>query len=189
MSLLKFSSVSYMKTRWELEIFLKIQYHRPPSYSLSANLILLVRVIFWETKKTIGYLTFWHEVKNLYLIIVKMLLLRMCLLFPWTNICWINQFFFFHSKIFLQCCIPHYISGVLVASIVGCLGNNVHMKPWRLFLSIYYISNLWEIPVYFIWHITLQFQPANTVIKSSVTLDIWYLSHQNQLIFLNTCEK
>lgn len=100
MSLLKFSSVSYMKTWWELEIFLKIQYHRPPSYSLSANLILLVRVIFWETKKTIGYLTFWHEVKNLYLIVVKMLLLRMCLLFPWTNICWINQFFFFTAKYF-----------------------------------------------------------------------------------------
>lgn len=188
MSLLKFSSVSYMKTRWELEIFLKIQYHRPPSYSLSANLILLVRVIFWETKKTIGYLTFWHEAKNLYYHCkdaafedVPSLSMDKYLLD--------QSIFFFHSKIFLQCCIPHYISGVLVASIVGCLGNNVHMKPWRLFLSIYYISNLWEIPVYFIWHITLQFQPANTVIKSSVTLDIWYLSHQNQLIFLNTCEK
>lgn len=40
MSLLKFSSVSYMKTRWELEIFWKIQYHRPPSYSVCKSDII-----------------------------------------------------------------------------------------------------------------------------------------------------
>lgn len=172
MSLLKFSSVFYMGTRWELKIFLKIQYHRPSSNSLSANLIL-GRVIFWESKKNhwVPHILTWskeplsYHCKDAAFEDVPSLSMDKYLLD--------QSIFFFTAKYFCSAAF-HIIS-------VECLWH----PSWDALVITYtwshdgysspllHLTSLWEIPVYFIWHITLQFRPADTVIKSSVKLDIW----------------